>query len=1069
MPRDADEYDFFVSYAHADNAGGWITGFVEQLLAEHRRFAGGRKLSPFFDNAEIRSLDDWQHRRHAPLTHSQMFLAFISPNYFASEWCRREWQTWMDIEIARQTLAGAIAPIYIVEVADPVGGTLDEHEVARRVADLCTVPPPHESFVESTASVVEQWRRRQFNAVQPFYDRGLVALRRDDLRRLLTDLTRDFDVPAKPARLAAASPNTVPPYNKRFSGRLDELLELRTRLTDAQAGVICGVHGLGGIGKSELTYTYAHAFANAYPGGRLLVPCEGQSDLRQALLPLGDVFRTEISDDDRKTVATYFAAVAACLRERLDRQGHILLLLDNVTDPALLARQQTDVLTALGPKLHLLATTRLLPPSRGYWLTLGELPEADALELLEKHRPFASAAERAAGGRIVRRLGGFALAVELVAAWLLTHPGSTYAQIVEGLGLGDLEQIAASDDVELRRHNHQRRLSAVLSPVLHRLRPAERRTMEYAALLPPDQVPLPWLKTLVVAEFRELAQPGRRSDPWDDLCGRLARLALFTRSGSLEADWRIVCIHRLVQDVLCSQMPAKELAARQKAVVELVKARDAALEATTRWEQARWELEPLEGLAVLWADADYAGASWLLNQVGQRWRAVAEWTRAEPLIRRALAIDEQSLGSEHSNVAIRLCSLAALLQATNRLGEAEPLLRRALAIDEQSYGHEHPHVARDLNNLALLLKATNRRAEAESLLRRALVIDEHAYGPEHPDVAKSLNNLAQLLKATNRLGEAEPLMRRALAIDEQSYGTEHPDVARDLSNLAALLYATNRLAEAEPLIRRALAIDEQAYGPEHPHVAIRLDILAQVLQATNRVVEAEPLIRRALAIDEQCYGLEHPHVAIHLSNLALLLQVTNRVVEAEPLIRRALAIDEQSYGTEHPDVARDLNNLAALLQATNRLGEAEPLMRRALAIDEQSYGTEHPEVAIRLNTLAQLLQNTNRPKEAEPLMRRVLAIFRKSLGEDHPNVATALNNLARLLQATNRLAEAEPLMRSMLEILLQFTRVAGHPHPHLQSAIWNYSGLLSQMGRSEAEVSAQLKTLAHLYGLSFGD
>jgi len=126
-------------------------------------------------------------------------------------------------------------------------------------------------------------------------------------------------------------------------------------------------------------------------------------------------------------------------------------------------------------------------------------------------------------------------------------------------------------------------------------------------------------------------------------------------------------------------------------------------------------------------------------------------------------------------------------------------------------------------------------------------------------------------------------------------------------------------------------------------------------------------------------------------------------------------------------------------------------------------------VAIRLNTLAQLLQNTNRPKEAEPLMRRVLAIFRKSLGEDHPNVATALNNLARLLQATNRLAEAEPLMRSMLEILLQFTRVAGHPHPHLQSAIWNYSGLLSQMGRSEAEVSAQLKTLAHLYGLSFGD
>ena len=45
------------------------------------------------------------------------------------------------------------------------------------------------------------------------------------------------------------------------------------------------------------------------------------------------------------------------------------------------------------------------------------------------------------------------------------------------------------------------------------------------------------------------------------------------------------------------------------------------------------------------------------------------------------------------HVAIRLNNLASLLQATNRLGEAEPLMRRALAIDEASYGPDHPNVA----------------------------------------------------------------------------------------------------------------------------------------------------------------------------------------------------------------------------------------------------------------------------------------------------------------------------------------------------------------------------------------
>ena len=82
-----------------------------------------------------------------------------------------------------------------------------------------------------------------------------------------------------------------------------------------------------------------------------------------------------------------------------------------------------------------------------------------------------------------------------------------------------------------------------------------------------------------------------------------------------------------------------------------------------------------------------------------------------------------------------LNNLAQLLQATNRLAEAEPLMRRALAIDEASFGAEHPNVAIRLNNLAQLLQATNRLAEAEPLMRRALAIDEASFGAEHPNVA----------------------------------------------------------------------------------------------------------------------------------------------------------------------------------------------------------------------------------------------------------------------------------------------------------------------------------------------
>ena len=384
----------------------------------------------------------------------------------------------------------------------------------------------------------------------------------------------------------------------------------------------------------------------------------------------------------------------------------------------------------------------------------------------------------------------------------------------------------------------------------------------------------------------------------------------------------------------------------------------ATFEAVHRWGFAYFD-EPLEGLEVTAIQAEDAErlqralrharciqpaaewAPWLKDRLMQLGKGTI-WQALLAVAEKAVQNAEQELGSNDPGVAGLLDRQATLLQVIARYGEAEPLFRRALAIDETSYGPDHPDVAIALNNLARLLEDTNRLAEAEPMYRRALAIDEASYGPDHPKVAIKLNNLARLLKATNRLAEAEPMYRRALAIDEASYGPDHPKVATDLNNLALLLEHTNRLAEVEPMYRRALAILETSYGPDHPDVAIALNNLAMLLKDTNRLAEAEPMYRRALAIDEASYGPDHPDVAIALNNLARLLEATNRLAEAEPMYRRALAIDEASHGPDHPNVAIRLNNLAKLLQATDRLDMAETLSGRAVRIFLASRGIDHP-------------------------------------------------------------------------------------------------------------------------------
>ena len=192
----------------------------------------------------------------------------------------------------------------------------------------------------------------------------------------------------------------------------------------------------------------------------------------------------------------------------------------------------------------------------------------------------------------------------------------------------------------------------------------------------------------------------------------------------------------------------------------------------------------------------------------QNFELQINYPEAERYYRKAAAIEDQD--------PFYLDAHATILQKMGQYADAEPLFRRALAIDEKALGKDHPDVASSLNNLALLLYSQGKYGEAEPLYRRALAIYEKADGSYHPDVATSLNNLAELLRAEGKYADAEPLFRRALAIDEKALGKDHPDVAIDLNNFALLLYSQGKYGEAEPLFRRALAIDEKALGKDHP-------------------------------------------------------------------------------------------------------------------------------------------------------------------------------------------------------------------------------------------------------------
>jgi tetratricopeptide (TPR) repeat protein len=459
---------------------------------------------------------------------------------------------------------------------------------------------------------------------------------------------------------------------------------------------------------------------------------------------------------------------------------------------------------------------------------------------------------------LAQELGGLALGLEQAGAHIATDRIG-FARYLK-LWSESREKALAWADATVT--GSERNLATTWATSVARLSPESRRLLDRLAFLAPDPVP---------DSLLDVAVPGEASDT-DAYEARAGLFAYSLISGVTGVDGGATgfVVHHLVQDFARRAMSEER---RAQALREVLGWINAAFVGEPQDVRSWPVLDPLAPHALAVAHhADQAEiaepTARLFDDLGTLFHAKAAYAQAEPLMRRALAIDEKCLGQDHPDVARDLNSLAQLLGATSRLAEAEPLMRRALEIVEKSLGDKHPYVANCLSNLALLFVETNRLAEAEPMVKCALAIDETSYGPDHPNVAIRLNNLTALLWATNRLAEAEPLMRRALAIDEKSYGPDHPNVARDLNNLAGLLQATNRLAEAEPRMRRALAIDENSYGPDHPNVARDLYNLAQLLQDTDRLSEAEPLMRRALAIFEIGLGPDHPSTVTVRNNLA---------------------------------------------------------------------------------------------------------------------------------------------------------------------------------------------------------
>ncbi len=479
--------------------------------------------------------------------------------------------------------------------------------------------------------------------------------------------------------------------NPNFTGRSQLLADLRQALTAEKTAALTqtqAIHGLGGVGKTQLALEYAYRYAADY-GLVWWLRSEEPATLAADYAGLATAL------DLPEKEAQEQSAIIKAVRQWLDHHSGWLLIFDNASQAQALLSYLPQAGTG-----HVIITSR-----HPHWkdvanpLKVPVWPREESVAFLVRR---AGAQSEAMANAVAEALSDLPLALEQAAAY------------VEATGISwtDYLDLFRQYRQDLLKEHQPLAYDATVATTweisfqqVKAEAPAAVDLLNVCAFLAPDEIP------------RRLLIDGREHFP-EALAQALAQplvvnkaIASLVRYSLLEAINETLSLHRLVQAVTRDRLTEAEQKLWAEAAFQIVN-RAWPSDVIRSWPECS-HLLPHSYAVLEHVDRLKIGSPALWELLIHMWSYLdsrALHSGVEPPFRRQLLeISEKQFGSDHPTTALSLTSLALFLKAHDQYAVAEPLFSRAIAIFEKTLGPEHPHTKKARENLEILLSERSRK------------------------------------------------------------------------------------------------------------------------------------------------------------------------------------------------------------------------------------------------------------------------------------------------------------------------------------------------------------------------
>ncbi|EWS93096.1 ATP/GTP binding protein [Streptomyces filamentosus NRRL 11379] len=770
--------------------------------------------------------------------------------------------------------------------------------------------------------------------------------------------------------------------NPDFSGREAVIVQLRESLLSGQQAVVQALHGMGGIGKTQIALEYAHRFSGQYD---LVwwIDAEQSDQIPVHYTELAD--RLGIAKPDAGSDPN-----ARAVLHHLRTRQRWLIVLDNAEDPAQIAPWLPE-----GPG-HVLITSRnhswrgIAHPTG-----LDVFTRSDSLAYLGTRIPGTTPAQADA---LAQDLGDLPLALAQAAG-----------VIGSGMTLDRYRQLLTDDTARIMREGdapgYPAPLAAAVGIATARLddnHPEATALLRLGAFLGPDPIPIAWLES---ARPHLSTIPG---DP-DDLMWPHASLQHLGRYGLARIDHETVQIHRLTQAVLRDQTDAGQTAGVRDDVTTILRTIEPGdPESPDSWPAWASLTSHLTSQHVLVADRPelrptLRQAAMFLIRSGQP-RTAAE------LLTSLRETWTAELGPDDPEV---LTCMQYLGHATSDLGDftgARPIIEDTLARRRRTLGDDHSDTLQSANDLAAVLSEIGEHAEARRMQEDTLARRRRTLGDDHPDTLQSAANLALALGKLDELAEARRMLEDTLARRRRALGDDHPDTLHTATNLAAVLNELHEHVEARRMLDDALTRARRTLGDDHPDTLQTATTLAVSLSELGEEAESRRMLEDTLARRRRTLGDDHPNTLHSAINFAISLGDRGEQAEARRMLEYTLAKARRVLGNEHPDTHQFAGALAASLNELGEYAEARRLYEDTLARRRRTLGDNHRRTLQSAFGVAVTLHALREYPEAAELLEDVRARQRRTLGDNHRDTLRTTRALADTLTAMGKRFAAQKLL-----------------------------------------------------------